>query len=97
VADAQKPVLKTFKTDRLVRDASGRPLGRLVLAADYVEGQNIVVALMDIPRVKEELAKSQVYYVDGLAYRVPGNLPSIKFTAKDNRLIINNFFLMREA
>ncbi len=89
-------LLKTFKTDRLVRDATGRPLGRLVLADPYVEGRNIRVAVLDVPRVAPELAKQQTFYIDGHPYKLPPNLPEIRFTPVDNRLKINNFYLMLE-
>ena len=90
-------MLKTFKTDHLVRDAAGKPLGRVVLAGDYTEGADIAVALMDIPRVKVEHAMGQTYYIDGHAYRLPKDLPKIRFTPQDSRLTINNFFLMLEV
>lgn len=88
-------MFKTFRMDHIVRDVAGKPLGRAVLAQDYEEGCDIGVAVMDVPRASVEFARRQVFYIDGVGYKISESTPEIKFTFVTNRLKINNFILKK--
>ena len=86
---------KTFVTDHLVRDVSGRPTGRIVLASDYEEGKDIAVAVMDVSATDKKALAGMVFYIDGNQYKVPEDLPDLRFTKTSGKLLINNFYLRK--
>jgi hypothetical protein len=92
-----KPVTKTFKYDRALRDADGIPVGRAILLNDknYTEGAPIPVALLLIMAGKTRNVLSYVFYIDGIAYRVPQDTPSGKVSLHDGMHKVNHVMLQQ--
>ncbi len=90
-----KNLPKTFEKDGIARNSSGKPAARIVLAGSYLEGANIAVAIMEIPNGDKEFLKGSIYYIDGNIYRVPKDIPDVRFTVGTDKIIINNFYLER--
>lgn len=86
---------KTFKYDRLVRNAKGVPIGRLVLAYDneYEQGQDsIKVLLLRVPIVNVTgKIEDFKFYVDGYLYEIPKNVPSFRINKRDNEWVVASF------
>ncbi len=72
-----------------------RPVGRVVLARDYKEGENVAVAVLKVPRSCMEYVLGQVVYIDGEAYRIPSDLNPIKVGGNKLEHLLNNFYLER--
>lgn len=90
-----KPITKTFKHDGVLRDANGAPVGRVVLLNDkaYTEGSPIPVALLLIPAGRTKNVLSYVFYIDGIAYRVPQDTPPGKVSLHDGMHKVNHVSL----
>ena len=86
---------KSFTNDRLVRDASGKPIGRVVLAEPYQEGARVPVSLLTVPKGPGKALRGIDYYIDGVAYKIQADLPDIRVTEYSNRWVVNSFFLVR--
>ena len=90
---------KTFRHDRLVRNAKGEPLGRIVLAFDndYEQGQdNIKVLLLRVPLVNlTGKIEDFKFYVDGYLYEIPKNIPSFRINKRDNEFVVSSFLAKR--
>jgi len=85
--------LKTFSIDRILRDNNNKPIGRVILADRYKEGERIAVAIMEIPRYVTGDPKSIIVYIDGNKYKPQHNISSIKVGGNSVKHIINNFYL----
>ena len=88
--------MDSFEKDKIARNAQGTPLGRIVLNDDepYVKGENILVVTLTVPNeVGAHLGST--YYVDGIAYKIPKDLPAVKLTKYRNRWVADNFILER--
>jgi len=84
-----------FEKDGLVRNAQGIPLGRVVLAEPYVKGEDIKVATLTVPKSQNGSLLGSTYYVDGLPYKLPADLPEVKITRYRNRWVADTFVLER--
>ncbi len=84
---------KYFKQDRIVRDAVGKPIGRVVLPGDFKMGTSIAVAILTVPKALQVPLVGTKFYVDGEPYQVPEDLPKVKFTTTIDKLMVSNFFL----
>lgn len=82
-----------FKYDRYVRDESGRPLGKVVLASEFVPGKPIACTLLRLPKQFGAKVAGKVFTIDGVRYRVPEDLPALKITKSGGDFLINNFYL----
>lgn len=87
--------LKFFNKDRILRDKSGRPIGRAVLASNYVIGANIPIAVLTVPKAFFRSLKSVVFYVDKVPYKIPDDLPKSKLSHTIDKIMVNNFYLER--
>lgn len=88
-------LFKTFLMDRLARDFSGKPLGRVVLAGNYVEGSNIAVAILEIFGNSKRIIRGEFLFIDGVKYMVPKDLPDSKINTNNGKLMVNNFYLTK--
>jgi hypothetical protein len=89
-------ISKVFEGDRLVRRADGTPLGRVILAKDYVEGENVYVSLMEIPKSFiscRDLLKGLELYIDMNMYKVPIDLNDFKISDSNMKWFLNSFIL----
>lgn len=87
---------KYFSKDHMARDEIGKPIARVVMVdSDYVEGENIKVAVVEIPKVFNLRPKGLVLYIDGDKYKIPENIPDLKITNTINKILVNNFYLER--
>lgn len=86
-------MFKSFSKDHLVRTSSGKPLGRVIMSSNYKEGEDIQIALLEIPMVFVKAVKGYVLYIDGNPYRIPKELPDIRITKTGLKWVINTFVL----
>ena len=84
---------KVFERDRILRDRNLKPVGRVILARSYVEGENVAVSLLRVPKQIYASVLGQVFYLDGVPYRVPGDLNPIKIGGNGLDHLLNNFYL----
>ena len=86
---------KTFKHDHAVRDPAGRPIGRIIFAGGVEPeiGKPLQVALLIIPAAYTRNVLSFVFYLDGVAYRVPADTPKIKISFADGQHKVNHVVL----
>ena len=86
---------KTFKHDHAVRDPAGRPIGRVILAGSKEPeiGKPFPVALLLIPVTYTKNILSFVFYLDGVAYRVPANTPKIRINVIGGQHKVNHVVL----
>ena len=84
---------KVFDRDRVVRDASWKPVGRIILAKPYVEGEPVAVTLLKVPRSLCSGVLGKTFYLDGVAYRVPIKLDPVKVGGNVLEHFVNNFYL----
>jgi len=84
---------KFFERDRLVRDKNMKPLGRVILAQPYKEGENIAVTLLRVPRSLCEKVLGAVFYIDEQPYRVPVEVDPVKVGGNKMEHLVNNFYL----
>jgi len=82
-----------FEKDGLVRNAQGRPVGRVVLAEPYVKGENLKVAMLMVPKGQNVRLRGSMFYVDGIPYKVPADLPDVKVTEYANRWVADTFVM----
>ena len=89
------PVLKTFAMDRLLRNEQGLAAGRVVLAKDYEPDHDIAIAVLEVFKGIPATVKNSIFYVDGIKYKVPADLPDVKITVSRGKLLLNNFYLVK--
>jgi len=87
--------LKYFNKDRILRDKSGRPIGRAVLAMEFTVGANIPIAVLTVPRAFFKHLKNVVFYVDEMPYKIPNDLSTSKLSYTVDKIMANNFYLER--
>jgi hypothetical protein len=87
---------KIFKFDRIVRDSEGKPFGRVILAEQYQEDEDIKVTLMTIPKEFTKYVKGLVVFIDEIPYIIPEDLHELKIGGDPLRWLINSFILKRE-
>ncbi len=91
-----RPIIKTFVRDRIARNSKGVPTARVVLVGDYVEASTIPVAVLELlGQVTRKAVKSEVFYIDGVKYKMPADLPDLKITEVRGRLMVNSFYLTK--
>jgi hypothetical protein len=83
---------KSFAKDFLIRAMDGKPLGRIVLAKDYVEGADIAVAVLKVPLSILATLSGQRVWVDGNEYEIPV-LPELKISKSTLDTFANHFYL----
>ena len=86
---------KVFERDRVLRDAQMKPVGRIILGKPYVEGQDLAVTLLRVPRSLYPGVLGQVFYVDQVAYRVPTDVDPVKVGGNKIDHLINSFYLRK--
>jgi hypothetical protein len=91
----KRKVFHTFITDRLVRNADGIPICKIVLAGKYEKGEDIKVAVMEPLRVGVESLFDLEMYVDEARYMLDRDLPKTKITKYGGRIRVNNFILKK--
>ncbi len=86
-------VPKTFKTDHIVRDVQGVPLGRIILRneEDYTEGLPLNVVCLTVAEGVTLNVKSLDYYIDGFCYRIPENISSRRIMLVGGKHRVNSF------
>ncbi len=86
---------KTFKFDHVLREKDGRPVARAILAEDqaYVYGEPIALVLLTAPSAQMKSVLGRVFYVDGLPYAVPVDVPSLRVAERGGKHMVNNFYL----
>jgi hypothetical protein len=87
---------KVFQHDHVLRDENRIPIGRVVLVDDksYAPGKPIDIALLTVPVAKMKTIEGQVFYVDGLPYKVPEGLHPIKVRESGGKHLVNSFTLV---
>lgn len=85
----------TFAQDHVLRDSTGKPLGRVVLAAmsPYRRGERIAAVILTVSSVQVRNVKQCVFYADGLPYKVPADTPKQKISSTGSLFRVNNFYL----
>lgn len=86
-------MIKTFALDKMLRDSSGKPIARVILAKDYVPGEEIYVFSLEHPRQFFESAKGKSVYVDGEEYKVQDEIHPVKVSTGKIRGVVNNIIL----
>lgn len=86
---------KVFSKDRILRDRNMKPVGRVILARPYLEGENIAVTLLKVPRSLYGSILGAVFYVDGTPYKVPVNVDRVKVGGNKLEHFVNSFYLER--
>lgn len=86
---------KTFKHDHAVRDPAGRPIGRIILSGGTEPeiGKPFPVALLLVPVTYTKNILSFVFYLDGVAYRVPASTPKIRISLANGQHKVNHVVL----
>lgn len=85
---------KTFSYDYAVRDSAGRPIGRVILSGRKFEaGRPLPVALLIVPATFTRNVLSCVFYLDGVAYKVPEDTPKLKISFADGQHKVNHVVL----
>lgn len=87
-------MVEFFKYDHVIRTEGWAPLGHVILSGDYIPGEKIPVALLEVPKMFWPDALGQVCWVDGRRYRVPADLSRIKVNASATQWLLNNFYLV---
>lgn len=85
--------MKVFQRDKILRDVKGRPVGRVVIASDYKEGERLPVAVMEIPRTITGNPVEIDVYIDGIKYRPQKDIHSIRIGGDHLRHLVNSFYL----
>jgi hypothetical protein len=90
---------KTFEKDHIIRDETGKPLGRLVMRndEDYEEGQDIQVAVLKVPVAFKETILGSEVYVDGYRYKIPDEIPKFRVNQRTNDWVASSFLLCRSG
>jgi hypothetical protein len=91
------PVTKTFTHDHVVRDPAGKPVGRAILLNDrtYVEGAPVPVAVLLVPVTATRNIRSFVFYIDGIAYRIPQDTPQGRILLSEGMHKVNHVVLQQ--
>lgn len=86
-------MLKTFIKDRLVRNKEGIPVGRCIILDDsmYEEGKALSIVLLKIPM--SYYTGFNYIYIDGYAYNLPKDIPSIRKSRNGPNIILNTVVL----
>lgn len=72
-----------------------KPVGRVILARPYIAGEPLAVSVLKVPKQYFSSILGQVFWIDGLAYKVPNNLNPIKVTGNKLDFLVNNFYMER--
>jgi hypothetical protein len=89
-----RPIPKFFERDKLLRDEIYRVIGRVILKDDKVEiGKPIAVILLTVPRQYMADVRGKTFYIDGIKYKVPIDLPDQKIGGNVLQVFCNNFWL----
>ena len=86
---------KYFAHDHLLRDALGRPQARVVLADDYVPGEDIKVSILTIPGNRVKDIRGLSFFVDGEQYTVPRDLPDVKVSFSRIQTKVSSFIMKK--
>lgn len=89
----EKIILKTFNTDRLLRDLSGIPIGRVSLIGEYKLESKIPIAVMEVFN-KNNVRAIGNFYIDGKPYKVQDDINPVRFTNINGKIYVNNFYLV---
>ncbi|MDC1299917.1 hypothetical protein N8Z24_00260, partial [bacterium] len=87
-----------FERDSIVRNAGGKPFGRVVLPEDfeYSEGiDSLPVLILKIPKVLCESPFAETFYIDGYKYTIPRDVPSFRLNLRGQDWIVASFYLRR--
>jgi hypothetical protein len=89
------PVTKTFIHDHVIRDPVGKPVGRVILLNDktYTEGAPIPTAVLLVPAGATKNMLSFVFYIDGIAYRIPKDTPRGRILLSEGMHKVNHVVL----
>ena len=82
-----------FKRDRIIRNKSGKPLGRIILAKEYIPETKIAITLMEIPRSFTDNPQTEIFYIDELPYKIQEDLHPIRIRKTKLKYLVNNFYL----
>lgn len=89
-----KELPKFFQRDRLLRDEKYRVLGRVMLRDESYElGKPIAVVLLQVPKQYMSDLRGKTFFIDGVKYRIPMDLPKQKFSGNSLLNFVNNFYL----
>lgn len=72
-----------------------KPVGRVILARPYVEGESLAVSILKVPKQYFSSILGQVFWIDGFEYKVPNDLNPIKVGGNKLDFLVNNFYLER--
>ena len=86
---------KVFERDRVLRDIDMKPVGRIILAKPYKEGEDLAVTLLRVPRILYPGVLGQIFYVDQAAYRVPTDIDLVKVGGNKIDHLLNSFYLRK--
>lgn len=91
------PITKTFTHDHVVRDPVGKPVGRAILLNDkgYAEGAPLPVAVLLVPATATKNIRSFVFYIDGIAYRIPQDTPQGRILFSEGMHKVNHVVLQK--
>ena len=82
-----------FVRDRILRDERGKPIGRVILAGEIEVGKRIPVVLLEVPRSIISNVIDNIYYLDGIAYKIQEGINRIKVRKTSLKHLLNNFYL----
>lgn len=89
-----RPIPRFFERDKLLRDESYRVMGRVILKDGQIEiGKPIAVVLLTVPRQYMGDVRGKTFFIDGIKYKVPSNLPDQKIGGNVLQVFCNNFYL----
>ena len=87
---------KVFERDHIMRDKQMKPVGRVILNGEYLEGERLAVTLLRVPRLLyPDGVLGQVFFIDQVAYRVPTDVNPIKVGGNKVDHLINSFYMER--
>ena len=89
-----RPIPKFFNNDKLLRDENYRVMGRVILKDAVVKvGEKIAVVLLTVPRQYMGDVRGKTFFIDGVKYKVPSDLPEMKIGGNVLQVFANNFWL----
>lgn len=89
-----RPIPKFFERDKLLRDENYRILGRVILRDEKIEvGKPIPVVLLQVPRQYMTEVRGKFFWIDGMKYKVPEDIPAMKISGNALQVLVNNFWL----
>lgn len=86
-----------FEHDKLLRNAEGVPIGRVVLTEKGFdpESEMLAIAVLKAPKVFFNGILGKTVWVDNIEYVIPRDLHPLKVGGTSTDYLVNSFFLER--